>query len=59
MTGDRGQGLAASAGGVGAQRPGPVLDLTFDLGQGEYYVLLKTESESLWTMTVKGVSGVP
>ena len=51
-----GSGPKAVAEGV-TQRPGPVLDLTFDIGQGEYYVLLKTESESIWTMTVKGVSG--
>ena len=51
-----GSGPKALAEGV-TQRPGPVLDLTFDIGQGEYYVLLKTESTSVWTMTVKGVSG--
>jgi hypothetical protein len=53
-----GSGPKALAQGV-TQRPGPVLDLTFDLGQGEYYVLLKTESASTWTMTVQGVSGLP
>ncbi len=51
-----GSGPKAAAEGV-TQRPGPILDLTFDIGQGEYYVLLKTDSESVWTMTVKGVSG--
>ena len=53
-----GSGPKAVAEGV-TQRPGPVLDLTFDIGQGEYYVLLKTDSASVWTMTVKGVSGPP
>ena len=53
-----GSGPKALAEGV-TQRPGPILDLTFDLGQGQYYVLLKTASTSIWTMTVKGVSGVP
>lgn len=53
-----GSGPKAIAEGV-TQRPGPILDLTFDIGQGEYYVLLKTESTSVWTMTVKGVSGTP
>ena len=53
-----GSGPKALANGV-TQRPGPLLDLTFDIGQGEYYVLLKTESASVWTMTVKGVSGLP
>ncbi len=53
-----GSGPKALAEGV-TQRPGPILDLTFDIGQGEYYVLLKTESPSVWTMTVKGVSGTP
>ncbi len=51
-----GSGPKAVAEGV-TQRPGPILDLTFDIGQGEYYVLLKTDSVSVWTMTVKGVSG--
>jgi hypothetical protein len=51
-----GSGPKAVAEGV-TQRPGPLLDLTFDIGQGEYYVLLKTDSESVWTMTIKGVSG--
>lgn len=53
-----GSGPKALAEGV-TQRPGPVLDLTFDIGAGEYYVLLKTESVSAWTMTVKGVAGLP
>lgn len=52
-----GSGPKAVAEGV-TQRPGPLLDMTFDIGQGEYYVLLKTESPSFWTMTVTGVSGV-
>ncbi len=53
-----GSGPKAVAEGV-TQRPGPLLDLTFDIGQGEYYVLLKTDSTSPWTMTVKGISGLP
>ena len=53
-----GSGPKAIAEGV-TQRPGPILDLTFDIGQGEYYVLLKTDSDSVWTMTVTGVSGLP
>jgi len=53
-----GSGPKALAEGV-TQRPGQILDLTFDIGAGEYYVLLKTESASVWTMTVKGVSGTP
>ncbi len=53
-----GSGPKALAEGV-TQRPGQLLDLTFDIGAGEYYVLLKTESASAWTMTVKGVSGTP
>ncbi|MCH7484515.1 MAG: hypothetical protein IIA90_05125 [Chloroflexi bacterium] len=53
-----GSGPKAVAEGV-TQRPGPILDLTFDIGPGEYYVLLKTDSTNVWTMTVKGVSGPP
>jgi len=53
-----GSGPGALAEGV-TQRPGQLLDFTFDLGQGEYYVLLNTDSLSVWTMTVTGVSGVP
>jgi hypothetical protein len=40
------------------QRPGPILDLTFDLGPGEYYVHVDTAPENGWTMTVTGVSSV-
>ncbi len=50
-----GSGPKAAREGV-TQRPGEILDLTFDIGPGEYYVLLKTESASLWTMTVEGVA---
>ena len=53
-----GSGPKAVAEGV-TQRPGSILDLTFNIGQGEYYVLLKTDSTSVWTMTVTGVSGLP
>lgn len=53
-----GSGPKAVAEGV-TQRPGPILDLTFDIGQGEYYVLLKTDSTNVWTMTVKGVFSPP
>ena len=53
-----GSGPKAVAEGV-TQRPGQILDLTFAIGQGEYYVLLKTDSTSVWTMTVIGVSGLP
>ena len=53
-----GSGPKALAEGV-TQRPGSILDLTFNIGQGEYYVLLKTDSANVWTMTVTGVAGLP
>ena len=53
-----GSGPKAVAEGV-TQRPGSLLDLTFAIGPGEYYVLLKTETTDVWTMTVTGVAGVP
>ncbi len=53
-----GSGPKAVAEGV-TQRPGPILDMTFAIGEGEYYVLLKTDSPNTWTMTVTGVAGAP
>ncbi|MEX1194299.1 MAG: hypothetical protein WD904_00645 [Dehalococcoidia bacterium] len=40
-------------------RPGNILDVHFDIGPGEYYVLLETAQANEWTMIVTGVSGVP
>lgn len=40
-------------------RPGSQIDVRFNLGPGEYYVLLDTEPANTWTMVVTGVAGVP
>jgi len=40
-------------------RPGSQIDVRFNLGPGEYYVLVDTAAENAWTMVVTGVSGVP
>ncbi|HEY5640886.1 MAG TPA: hypothetical protein VIW01_12650 [Dehalococcoidia bacterium] len=53
-----GSGPKATLEGV-TQRPGEILDMTFDIDAGEYYVLLKTDSPNEWTMTVEGIAGVP
>jgi hypothetical protein len=40
-------------------RPGSQIDVRFNLGPGEYYVLVDTAPQNAWTMIVTGVSGVP
>jgi hypothetical protein len=53
-----GSGPKAQGEGI-TQRPGPVLDLTFDLGPGDYYVLVKTDPANQWTITVTNVVSLP
>jgi hypothetical protein len=40
-------------------RPGSQIDVRFNLGPGEYYVLIDTAPQNNWTMIVTGISGVP
>ena len=53
-----GSGPKAAGEGI-TQRPGAVLDMTFDLGPGDYYVLVKTAPENQWTITVTNVTALP
>jgi hypothetical protein len=53
-----GSGPKAQGEGI-TQRPGQTLDLTFDLGPGDYYVLVKTDPANQWTITVTNVAGLP
>jgi hypothetical protein len=53
-----GSGPKAQGEGI-TQRPGEILDLTFDLGPGDYYVLVKTDPANQWTITISNVAGLP